>query len=343
MKRIGNLYDYIISVDNLNAAERKARHAKGARSSLKAFDSDREGNIAKLHEVLAKCEYHTSQYSTFTIYEPKERQICRLPYYPDRIVHHAIMNVMEPIWVSMFTADTYSCLKKRGIHACAQAVKRTLREHPEETTYCLKLDIRKFYPSINHAILKQILRRKLKDDRLLMLLDEIIDSHNTLPPECIRYKGCGIPIGNYLSQYLANLYLTYFDHWLKEVKKVRFYYRYADDIVILGDNKEQLHALLHDIRAYLWENLKMTVKPNYQVFPTDARGIDYVGYRFWHTHTLIRRCIKCNLCRAVAKMRKRGITDLKAQRIALCGWIGWAKYADAKNLFKKFKITELCS
>jgi retron-type reverse transcriptase len=341
MKRIGNLYDYIISVENLNAAERKARHAKGARSGLRAFDSDRENNIAKLHEVLERCDYNTSAYNTFTIYEPKERQICKLPYYPDRIVHHAIMNVMEPIWVSMFTADTYSCLKKRGIHACAQAVKRTLKEYPEETAYCLKLDIRKFYQSINHAILKQLLRRKLKDERLLNLLDEIIDSHNTLPPYCIRYKGCGIPIGNYLSQYLANLYLTYFDHWLKEVKNVRFYYRYADDIVIFSDNKETLHALLHNIRAYLWDNLKLTIKPNYQVFPTDARGIDYVGYRFWHTHTLMRKRIKHNLCRAVAKMRKHNITDPKAQRMALCGWIGWSKYCNSINLLNKLNIKNL--
>lgn len=341
MKRIGNLYDYIISVENLDAAERKARHAKGARSGLKAFDADRDGNIAKLHGILEREEYHTSRYATFYIYEPKQRLICRLPYYPDRIVHHAIMNVMEKIWVPMFTADSYSCIKKRGIHACAQAVKRALKDYPEQTTYCLKLDIRKFYPSIDHAILKQILRRKLKDERLLNLLGEIIDSHNTLPEDCIRYHGCGIPIGNYLSQYLANVYLTYFDHWVKEVKRVRFYWRYADDIVILSDNKEQLHALLHDIRAYLWDNLKLTVKPNYQVFPVDARSIDFVGYRFWHTHTLMRKCIKRNLCRAVAKMRKHNVTDPKEQRMALCGWLGWAKYCNAINLFNKLKITNL--
>ena len=99
MKRIGNLYDYIISVENLNDAERKARKAKGAQPGVRIFDRNREENIARLHDVLARCEYHTSPYATFTIFEPKERQICRLPYYPDRIVHHAIMNVMESVWV----------------------------------------------------------------------------------------------------------------------------------------------------------------------------------------------------------------------------------------------------
>ncbi len=343
MKRIGNLYDYIISVENLNDAERKARKAKGAQPGVRIFDRNREENIARLHDVLARCEYHTSPYATFTIFEPKERQICRLPYYPDRIVHHAIMNVMESVWVPMFTADTYSCIKKRGIHACAMSVKRTLAKYPQETTYCLKLDIRKFYPSIDHAILKQILRRKLKDERLLKLLDEIIDSHNTLPRSAIRYMNCGIPIGNYLSQYLANLYLTYFDHWLKEKKGVKFYWRYADDIVILSDNKDYLHNLLHDIRAYLWDNLKLTVKPNYQVFPVDKRGIDFVGYRFWHTHTLMRKCVKKNLCRAVAKLHKKGIEDITQMRVALCGWIGWAKYCNSIHLINKLKIQAVCS
>lgn len=341
MKRIGNIYDYLISVENLQNAERKARRAKGARSGLRSFDADRDGNFARLHDTLAKCNYRTSPYTTFIVREPKERLICRLPYYPDRIVHHAIMNVLENIWVATFTADSYSCIKNRGIHACAMAVKKALRDYPTETTYCLKLDIRKFYPSVNHDILKNILRRKIKDERLLKLLDEIIDSHNSLPKECIRYYGCGIPIGNYLSQYLANLYLTYFDHWLKEEKKVRFYYRYADDIVILGDSKEKLHALLHDLRSYLWQNLKLRIKPNYQVFPVEARSIDFVGYRFWHTHTLMRKGIKKNLCKAVAKMRKNNITDPKAQRMALCGWTGWAKYCNAKNLFQKLNIQNL--
>jgi RNA-directed DNA polymerase len=129
----------------------------------------------------------------------------RLPYFPDRITHHAVMNILEPIFMQLFTSDTYSCIKKRGIHAAALAVKKALRNEPA-TRYCLKLDIKKFYPNIDHQVLKHLLRRKFKDEDLLWLLDEIIDS------------APGLPIGNYLSQYFANFYLTYFDHWIKKQK-----------------------------------------------------------------------------------------------------------------------------
>src|SRR5690606_15310200 len=146
----------------------------------------------------------------FKVFEPKERLVYRLPYFPDRITHHAIMNVLEPIFVANLTTDTYSCIKGRGIHACANAVKKALKDVPS-TKYCLKLDITKFYPSVDHEILKALLRRKFKDQDLLELLDEIIDS------------APGLPIGNYLSQYLANFYLSYFDHWIKEKKRVKYY------------------------------------------------------------------------------------------------------------------------
>ena len=220
------------------------------------------------------------------------------------------MNILEPIWVSIFTKDTYSCIKNRGIHAAAKNVKHILRTDNDGTRYCLKIDIRKFYPSIDHDILKMVIRRRIKDKRLLWLLDEIIDSVPT-----------GVPIGNYLSQYFANLYLAYFDHWLKEVKHVKYYWRYADDIVILALNKEVLHELLHEIRAYLRENLKLKVKRNYQVFPTNTRGIDFLGYRFFHTHTFLRKSIKKKLFRRVAKLRKRTIRltkEVYKQQICSC-------------------------
>lgn len=235
------------------------------------------------------------------------------------------MNVMEPIWVGIFNGNTYSCIKNRGIHACARAVRHALKTDPEGTVYCLKMDIRKFYPSIDHDILKGIVRRKLKDERLLALLDEIIDS---VP--------AGVPIGNYLSQYFANLYLAYFDHWLKERKGVKHYFRYADDIVILSDDKDFLHSLMHDIRAYLRDNLKLKVKKNYQVFPVDARGIDFVGYVFRHTHTRLRKSIKQALCRRVAILNKRKIVPtMEKYKQQICSWWGWCKYCNSINLLNK--------
>jgi hypothetical protein len=182
------------------------------------------------------------------------------------------------------------------------------------TQYCLKLDITKFYPSVDHSVLKQLLRKKIKDTDLLWLLDGIIDSAE------------GLPIGNYLSQYFANFYLTYFDHWIKEEKKVKYYFRYADDMVILSDNKPYLHQLLCEIREYLQENLKLEVKDNYQVFPVEDRGIDFVGYVFFHTHVLLRKSIKQSFARMLARNKN-------PQSIA--SYKGWAKHCNSKNLVKK--------
>jgi len=263
MKRIDNIFDKIASIENLQLADLKAQKGKSNQYGVKLHLRNQEQNIIALNNTLLNGNYKTSRYDVFTIYEPKERLVYRLPYYPDRITHHAVMNVLEPIFVNTFTKDTYSCIKGRGIHKLFYTLKKDL-VNEDETRYCLKFDIKKFYPSIDHDILKSLIRKKIKDHRLLKLLDEIIDS------------APGLPIGNYLSQYLANFYLSYFDHWIKEQKAVKYYYRYADDIVILHSNKQALHNLLSDIKQYL-KALKLEVKDNHQVFPVAARGIDYVG------------------------------------------------------------------
>lgn len=316
MKRKGNLYQQICSVENLQLADIKACRGKAYQPGVRQHIRNREANILALHERLVNKTYRTSAYTTFPIYEPKERIIFRLPYYPDRIVHHAIMNILEPEFMAVFTADTYSCIKGRGIHGALRAVRKALRDEAG-TQYCLKLDIKKFYPSVNHAILKQLLRRKFKDQDLLQLLDEIIDSAD------------GLPIGNYLSQYFANFYLTGFDHWIKEVKSVRYYFRYADDIVVLSGNKEYLHQLLADIREYLDQKLKLAIKGNHQIFPVSSckrpRGIDFVGYVCYHTHTRLRKSIKQNFARKAS----RGLSPLTK-----ASYYGWTKHCNGSHLFK---------
>lgn len=319
MKRIGNLYEKICSLENLQLADQKARKGKSWQYGVRIHDQNREENVLQLQESLLTRAYKTSDYTIFKVYEPKERDVYRLPYYPDRITHHAIMNVLEAVFVSVFTADTYSCIKKRGIHAAANAVKQALKDQPG-TQYCLKLDITKFYPTINHDVLKALLRRKIKDADLLWLLDEIIES------------APGLPIGNYLSQYLANFYLTYFDHWLKEVIRVKYYFRYADDLVILSHSKEELHQVLAKISDYLSQNLRLSVKKNYQVFPVAARGIDFVGYKFYHTHTLLRKSIKQNFARMMAA---------NPNQQSAASYYGWAKHCNSNHLIKKLLHEQL--
>mgnify|MGYP002379355583 CR=1 FL=1 len=313
MKRLNRLYWKIVSRENLLLADEIARKGKSKQYGIRQFDKNKEKNIDLLREMLLKKTYRTSTYTTFKVYEPKERIVYRLPYFPDRIAHHAIMNILEPIFVSVFTADTYSCIKGKGIHGAQRAVRRALNDE-EGTKYCLKLDIKKFYPSIDHDILKSLLRQKFKDKDLLWLLDEIIDSTS------------GIPIGNYLSQYFANFYLSYFDHWIKEVKGIKYYFRYADDLVILSSDKKSLQKILWEIKEYLSVNLKLVIKGNYQVFPVESRGIDFVGYNLKHSHTLLRKSIKKNFARKMAK---------HPNMASIASYYGWAKHCDSKTLLKK--------
>lgn len=187
--------------------------------------------------------------------------------------------------------------------------------------YCLKMDIKKFYPSINHKILKRILKKKIKDKELLQLLSEVIDSAE------------GVPIGNYLSQFFANLYMAYFDHWVKEELKVKYYYRYADDIVLLSDSKDQLRRWFVAIKLYLTHELQLKLKDNYQIFPVDSRGIDFVGYVFYHTHTRLRKSIKMKLWRLIDKYESGEIKKEELQ-VRLASYFGWLKYCDSKNLLR---------
>ena len=319
MKRKGNLYDIICSTENLYAAYLKAKQGKAKSYGIVLFDKNFESNMESIQAELISGCYRTSEYSVFKIYDPKERDVYRLPF-RDRVVHHAIMNVVGEIWISTFISHTYASIKGRGINGVLVHLKRDLKD-VENTQYCLKMDVKKFYPSVDHDILKAIVRKKIKDARLLKLLDEIIDS------------APGVPIGNYLSQFLANLYLTYFDHWMKEQKQVKYYYRYADDIVTLAPDKPYLHGLLVDINNYLTNKLNLQLKGNYQVFPVTARGIDFVGYKFYHTHTLMRKTIKKRFCRKVAKLNKKEL-GTKAYRMQIAPWIGWSKHCDSKHLLK---------
>lgn len=324
MKRIGNIYHKIYSIDNIELADDKARKHKKHTYGIQKHDENRDIENLILSDDLENLTYKTSPYNTFTIYEPKERLIFRLPYYPDRIAHHAVMNIMEPIWTKIFVKGTYSCIKNRGIIKVLKDLKKDLFNYKNDTTYCLKMDIRKFYPSIDHDILYGIIQKKLKDPELLTLLKEIINSAE------------GVPIGNYLSQFFANLYLAYFDHWVKEELKCKFYYRYADDIVILDGDKNHLRNILLAIKIYLKYVLKLELKPNYQIFPVDDRGIDFVGYKFYHSHILLRKSIKKRLFKLIKKYKDRKIKKEELKR-RMQSYFGWLKYCNSKHLLRKIQ------
>jgi len=278
MKRFGNLYEKIYSLDNIRFAHYNARKGKSHYSEVKAVDSNPEFYFMQIHSLLKNETFENAEYEVFKrSFNGKEREIFKLPYFPDRIIHHCIMQVLEPIWRRSLIRDTYSSIKGRGLHDGVARVKQALKNE-EQTRFCLKLDIRKFYPSVDHGVLKQIVRKKIKCQATLRLLDKIIDSTK------------GIPIGNYLSQYFGNICLTGLDHYIKEEKKAKFYFRYCDDIVVLSDTKEFLHEVLYFIKFFC-SSLLLNIKSNFQIFPVAARGLDFLGYRFFHGFTLLRKSI----------------------------------------------------
>lgn len=320
MKRYGNLYAHICDIDNLRRAAHNAARGKRKRDEVTAFFADLDANLEQLHRELTEKRYSTSRYDVFIKQEGKRREIYKLPF-RDRVVHWAIMQVLEPIWTPQFTADTHACIKGRGMHSLLRKLREDMRTDPEGTAYCLKLDVRKFYPSIDHDKMKAVVRRKIKDPEVLWLLDGIIDS------------APGVPIGNYISQYFANLYLSELDHLLKEVAGVRYYYRYADDMVLLAGDKPTLHGWLVLINDWLNEERHVDLKGNYQVFPVESRGIDFVGYVTFHTHCLARKKNKQGLCRELAKLRKAGVPEAEIMLLT-ASRAGFMLHCDSKHLFK---------
>lgn len=299
MKRVGNLYEKIFDMDNLIEAHKNASNQKGWYSEVKQVNQDLEEYLRLLQGMLINRTYKTSDYEVFQRKDGiKTRIIYKLPYFPDRICQWAVMQIIEPYFLRNFTSDTYSAIPDRGTHLCLKKLRKAISQDLEGTKYCLKMDVHHYYPSINHDILKDKFKRMFKDEKLLWLLFEIIDS---VPPEE------GIPIGNYLSQYCGNFYLSEFDHWLKETTfmfegkpvKVKYYFRYMDDMVILSDSKEFLHYLRKEISVFLYTHLKLHLKDNWQVFPVQSRGIDFVGYRTFTEFTLVRKRTVKNMKKSV--------------------------------------------
>lgn len=320
MKRVDNIFHLICSRENLERADAIARIGKTRRGEIREFDKNRDQLLEDIRQMLLSGTYHTSSYKTKEIYDPKHREICMLPYYPDRIVHQAILNVCGPIWKKVLTRDTFACIKGRGTHAARRRLKQILSRDKEGTRYCLKVDIRHFYQSIDHEKLKATVAHKIKDARTLALIGEIIDSWNP-----------GLPLGSSPSQHLANLFLSYkIDHALKEIYHVKYMLRYMDDIVFLSSSKAELHRILEILKVQLAE-LGLEIKDDWAIFPVEKRGIDFLGFVFYHTHIMLRKRIKKRIFRKLAHLRKLSLTAEKI-RLAVASYIGWLKYTDSIHL-----------
>jgi RNA-directed DNA polymerase len=326
MKRHGNLWDKIIDEENLSEAYRKARKHKSNFRSVKKFELDEEGNLKKVRQSLLDKTFTTSPYTSKIIYEPKKRVIYALPFSPDRIVQHALMNVLAPIFDRLFIDNSFACREGKGQHSGSAKT----REYIKKNKYCLKGDISKFYPSINHEILLKIIKRKIKCQDTLWLIENIV---NSFPGET------NAPIGNLTSQWFGNLYMNELDTYVKQELKIKDYLRYCDDFCLFHDDKKVLNEAAVKIEDFVKNELNLKLS-KCDLFPV-SRGVDFLGYRHFTRYTLLRKRtakrVKKRIKALPAKL-ERGVITKEQYRSSLASTYGWLKWADTYNLRMKLEI-----
>lgn len=343
MKRIGYIFEKISSVENLNAALDKACQHKRNKYFVRRILDNREYYIQKLHNELVTETYKLNPNIQKVIYErssQKQRALTIPKFYPDQVIQWAVCLQLEPI--IMRGMDRYCCgsIPGRGGHYGKKYIDRII-EHDTKTKYVLKLDIRKFFQSVNNDKLKELLRRKIKDPKALRLIDAIIDN-----------GGDGLPIGYYTSQWFSNFYLEKLDHYIKEELRIRHYIRYVDDMVLLDTNKRKLHRAKDQIAAYLAENgYQVTIKDNWQLWKIHTRPLDFLGYRFYKHKTVLRKRIFYAMSHKVRLVKKRGYCTVKCAR-ALISSLGWLKHIpggkhyylnNIKPVISKRELTKIIS
>ena len=339
MRRYGQLWEQMVSFENLYLASRKARRGKRARRVVERFEFDLEKHLTHLRETLVEHRYRPGEFVSFKIRDPKPRLISAAPYV-DRIVHHAVCNVLEPIFERSFIYDSYACRQGKGTHAAVNRYQQFARRNQ----WVLKCDIRKFFPSVDHQILLPLLTRKIKDAEVLRLLQVIIDHSN--PQEVVPgffpdddlftplERRRGLPIGNQTSQFFANVMLDPLDHFVKETLRCRCYVRYCDDFVILDDDPERLKELRNRIAQFLC-TLRLWLHPNKRVISRTQDGVRFLGYRVWPEQ---RKLPQANLHRFRRRLRwmqqqyAAGLIQPCDIRQRITAWLGHAQQADTWRL-----------
>lgn len=286
MKRVGNLFPRILQRGNLRLAVTKALRGKRQRRDAQRFVSDLEGNLSRLQNELSAGNVHVGNCQQFIIWDPKQRTITA-PCFRERVLHHAIMNVCEPIFERWLVADTYACRVDKGRLACVDRARGFARRYH----YFLKMDVRRYFDSISHDILLRQLCRRFKDADLLQLLQRIIESYRVAP-------GRGLPIGALTSQHLANFYLGTLDRFVKEDRAIRGYVRYMDDFVVWADSIGALKTVQEEIIEVLDDGLSLCPKHNSILNRTDF-GMDFLGLRVFRDHLRLARRSKVRYARKV--------------------------------------------
>lgn len=342
MKRLGNLFEKIIDWKNIVSAAKTAGQGKPPTTEKLIFEYNLEGELVKLRKELESKIYRPGPYKVFYINDPKRRLISAAPF-RDRVVHHCICNVIEPVFDRSFLPQNYANRKGRGLHLALKAAKRIVNTSP----YLLKGDIKKYFPSIDHQILKGLICSKIKCQDTLELIDLIIDASNQQEPANFYFPGDnlftpferrkGLPIGNLTSQLFANIYLNRLDYFIVRTLKIHSYVRYVDDFLIGGESKKGLHAAAAAIEHCL-EKLRLVLHTRKTVIFPAKRGFTYLGFRLYPGKVLAgKRCGK-RFKRRMGLLQKEyseGKVSLKKIKNVIASYNGHLKHGATARLRAK--------
>lgn len=328
-----NLFDETFSEDMLWKAYKKAsRGSLRYKKDCLLFARNEVLNIRKLRDELFDGTYKFSGYKQFDVLEPKKRHISA-PFFRDKIVQLCLVDSLSQIYVPKFINSSYACIKGRGTHKAVDKVQSNLRSAKDKwnNAYVLKLDVKKFFYTIDRAILKDIYKKVIKDERIISVVDKIIDSAEEISPK-------GLPLGNSLSQLLANVYMDRLDQYCKRYLGYKHYVRYADDVIICLPNKNEAVKAKNLCVAFLKEKLNLEANENKTQVSPVKNGVNAFGFKIWATHKLLRNDSKKKIKRKVKAfprlLAEGKIKPIKVNQI-LASWSGHAKHGDTYNFIQK--------
>lgn len=345
MKSYNHLFEQLITPENIKKAIWNSSVRKRDRADVKRVIENIDKYVAKIQDILINKTYTIQKHKAVQIYDgssKKSRLIIQPKYIYEQIIHHAVVQVLQPIFMKGMYEFSCGSIPDRGSHYGKRHIEKFIkRNNNSEIKYCLKLDIRHYYQNVDTNLIKRKFRKIIHDERMLYVLDLILDSNKA------EYNGnevdMGLPIGYYTSQWFANWFLQDLDHFIKEKLHTRLYVRYVDDIVLFGSNKKKLYKDFEEIRNFL-ESLHLEVKGNYQVFKfdfTDKNGIrkgrplDFMGFKFFRDKTTLRRSIMLKCTRKARCMyKKECFTWFDCSQ--LLSYMGWFKHTDTYNVYLKF-------
>lgn len=329
-KKKSNLYPKIYSFKSLYKGYQDAKKGKRYKGEVVRFSEDLEGNLLELSKNLQNREYRSKGFKEFKLFDPKEREISA-PYFRDRVVHRSLHRTLEPIFEKRFIYDSYACRPGKGTHGGADRLQYFMRK--QDTKYFLKCDIRGYFDSVDHEILREEVGRKIDDEGLDWLISVLLDSYCSSKGECK-----GIPIGTLYSQLFANVYLDRFDHFVKQSLEVGYYIRYMDDFILLSDSKKELHHWKQIMQAWLKNNLKLDLPESKITLEPIEKGATFLGYRTFPRHRKLRKRNKLKFRRRLERQKellKEGEISFEKIRQSINSWKGHAEHADTRRLVKK--------